>query len=202
MLTTTHRPAGALALAVTALAVAPSPGAALSSSKLSPYPADLSPRLGPGSLGEQFSAAVKIRRHHDHPRPARITASGRAVPPSNAPRSVRRIFRAANRIALTPYVWGGGHGSWSASGYDCSGSVGYALHGARLLDSATTSGAFESYGHSGPGRWVTIYANGGHVYMTIAGLRFDTSAHGIGGSRWTRAQRDGGGYVVRHPAGL
>ncbi len=135
-------------------------------------------------------------------RKANVDEHGVANISAHAPLKVRRMIHAGNSIAKLPYVWGGGHGSWKASGYDCSGSVGFALHGAGLLKQATTSGGLASYGRPGPGRWVTIYANGGHTYMVIAGLRFDTSAHGVGGSRWTEEQRDGSGYVVRHPAGL
>lgn len=153
--------------------------------------------------GLQLVEGPRVRHHrHVRPRRARITALGHAIAPAGAPRAVRQIIEAGNHIATTPYVWGGGHGSWKAAGYDCSGSVGYALHGAKLLKAAVTSGALTSYGRPGKGHWVTIYANGGHVYMVVAGLRFDTSAHGVHGSRWTRELRGGGGYVVRHPAGL
>ena len=170
-----------------------------------PLPADLAPvAIGiplPTKAVAADHRAAPAHRHH-HTRRARITATGRAIAPAGAPLAVKRIIRAGNRIAHTPYVWGGGHGSWSASGYDCSGSVGYALHGARLISQAVTSGALTTFGRSGPGRWVTIYANGGHVYMTVAGLRFDTSARDDTGSRWTRAERSPAGYTVRHPAGL
>jgi hypothetical protein len=119
-----------------------------------------------------------------------------------APDAVRQIASGADAIAGLPYVWGGGHGSWNASGYDCSGSVSYALHGANLLDHPMASGDLESWGQSGPGQWVTVYANGGHAYMVVAGLRFDTSASKGGGSRWTAEQRSSAGYVAVHPAGL
>ncbi len=130
-------------------------------------------------------------------------SNGLAIAPADAPASVRAVIAAGNRIAFTPYVWGGGHGSWNDSGYDCSGSISYALHGGGLLSSPEDSGSLESYGRSGPGSWITIWANGGHVYMYVAGLRFDTSAQGeTGGSRWTRQGRSSSGYVERHPAGL
>jgi hypothetical protein len=168
-------------------------------------PADLAPAVIGMPLPTAAIAAhhrtAPAHRHHQGSR-ARITSSGRATAPAGAPLAVRRLIRAGNRIARTPYVWGGGHGSWSAAGYDCSGSVGYALHGARLLRQAVTSGALTSFGRSGRGRWVTIYANGGHVYLTVAGLRFDTSARDETGSRWTRTTRSTAGYTVRHPAGL
>jgi hypothetical protein len=118
------------------------------------------------------------------------------------PARVRRIVAAANRIAGMPYKYGGGHGQWEDSGYDCSGSVSYALHGAGLLDSALTSGGFMSWGAPGKGRWVTIYANPGHVYMVIGGRRFDTSGRDESGSRWQSRSRSSAGYTVRHPPGL
>lgn len=112
------------------------------------------------------------------------------------------MVAAGNRIAHYPYRYGGGHGSFSDSGYDCSGSVSYVLHGAHLLSSPLTSGGFESYGSPGRGRHVTIYANSGHVFMTIDGRRYDTSGQSADGSRWHRSMHSTSGYVVRHPAGL
>jgi peptidoglycan hydrolase-like protein with peptidoglycan-binding domain len=118
------------------------------------------------------------------------------------PQRVRRIIAAGNRIAGMPYKYGGGHGQWEDSGYDCSGSVSYALHGAGLLDSALTSGGFMSWGAPGKGRWVTIYANPGHVYMVVGGRRFDTTGRDESGSRWQSRSRSSAGYTVRHPPGL
>jgi peptidoglycan hydrolase-like protein with peptidoglycan-binding domain len=115
---------------------------------------------------------------------------------------VARIIRAANRIATMPYKYGGGHGTYHDSGYDCSGSVSYALHYAGLLRTPLDSTGFESYGLPGPGRHVTIYANAGHAYMVVDHRRFDTSAIGETGSRWTSTHRGSAGYVVRHPRGL
>ncbi len=114
---------------------------------------------------------------------------------------VARVTAAANRIATKPYKYGGGHGSFTDTGYDCSGSVSYALHGGGLLSAPLTSGGFMSWGAAGPGKHITIYANNGHVFMTINGRRFDTSARSDSGSRWG-GPRSGGGYVVRHPPGL
>jgi hypothetical protein len=135
-------------------------------------------------------------------RRARITRRGNVLAPTRAPRVVRRVIAAANRISRTPYVWGGGHGNWSAAGYDCSGSVSYALHGGRLLKTAMASGGFTGWGRPGKGRWITVYANGGHAYMVVAGLRYDTTAFKAGGNRWTKFHRPAAGYVARHPAGL
>jgi cell wall-associated NlpC family hydrolase len=120
----------------------------------------------------------------------------------SGPATVRRIVASANRIAHHPYKYGGGHGTWNDTGYDCSGSVSYALHGAGLLDSALTSGDFMSWGAPGKGRWVTIYANPGHVYMVINGRRFDTTGRDESGSRWQSRSRSPAGYTVRHPPGL
>ena len=119
-----------------------------------------------------------------------------------APLVVRRVIAAGNRIARAPYSYGGGHGNWNAGAYDCSGSVSYALHGGGLLDTALASGDLMSWGAPGPGRWITIYANGGHAFMVVAGRRFDTTGREQTGSRWQSAMRDTTGYVVRHPPGL
>jgi peptidoglycan hydrolase-like protein with peptidoglycan-binding domain len=115
---------------------------------------------------------------------------------------INAIIRAGNRIATTPYRYGGGHGSFNDSGYDCSGSVSYALHGGGLLRSPLDSTGFMSYGRPGRGRHITIYANAGHAYMVVDGRRFDTSARSETGSRWTRTMRSSAGYVARHPAGF
>jgi peptidoglycan hydrolase-like protein with peptidoglycan-binding domain len=116
--------------------------------------------------------------------------------------SLRGLIRAANRIAEAPYLYGGGHRSFRDSGYDCSGSISYALHGAGLLTSPLDSTGFMSYGEPGRGRRVTIYANRGHAFMVVDGRRFDTSALGETGSRWTSTPRSGRGFVARHPPGL
>src|SRR5215207_2547579 len=129
-----------------------------------------------------------------------VLKRGRA--PGGLPDSVRRIVAAGDRIAGKPYKYGGGHGRWEDSGYDCSGSVSYALHGAGLLDSALTSGGFISWGAPGNGRWVTIYANPGHVYMVVNGRRFDTTGRDESGSRWQSRSRSSAGYTVRHPPGF
>jgi peptidoglycan hydrolase-like protein with peptidoglycan-binding domain len=116
---------------------------------------------------------------------------------------VARVIAAANEIATRPYVWGGGHGSFESEGYDCSGSVSYALHGGGLLSAPEDSGELENYGEAGPGRYITIYANAEHAYMVIDGRRFDTVALAEDGTRWSDSPGDdGGGFVVRHPDGL
>jgi cell wall-associated NlpC family hydrolase len=145
--------------------------------------------------GARTSATAAVR--------ASVTSGGRAQTPSGAPDVISRVIAGGNAIAKFPYIWGGGHGSFVDSGYDCSGSVSYALAAAGLLDSPLVSGAFAKWGAPGPGRWITIYANDGHVFMYVAGLRFDTSGRdGPFGSRWQTAPRSLAGFTVRHPAGL
>jgi cell wall-associated NlpC family hydrolase len=133
---------------------------------------------------------------------AYVDDSGLAVAPASAPEEVREIIEAGNKIATKPYRYGGGHGRWRDSGYDCSGSISYALHGAGLLASPLDSTGFMSWGERGEGDWVSIYANAGHAYMTVAGLRFDTSSSKRSGSRWSETTRSARGYRVRHPEGL
>jgi peptidoglycan hydrolase-like protein with peptidoglycan-binding domain len=137
---------------------------------------------------------------------ARLSSDGRtAIAPDDAPQEVKDAIDAANRITTKPYRYGGGHGKWEDSGYDCSGAVSYALHGGGLLKQPLDSGSLMSWRRSGPGRWITVYANSGHAYVVIAGLRFDTSAGGSNngsGPRWRTKARPTDGYVARHPAGL
>ncbi|HEV7751056.1 MAG TPA: peptidoglycan-binding protein [Baekduia sp.] len=133
---------------------------------------------------------------------ATIGSDGLALAPANAPDQVKQIIAAGNEIAKMPYHYGGGHGKWQDTGYDCSGSVSYALHGAGLLDQALPSGDFMSWGEKGPGQWVTLYANGGHMFMVVAGLRYDTSGRQQDGTRWHADMRSASGYTVVHPPGL
>jgi peptidoglycan hydrolase-like protein with peptidoglycan-binding domain len=132
-----------------------------------------------------------------------LSADGRtALAPAGAPQAVKDVIAAANRIVDKPYHYGGGHGRWEDSGYDCSGAVSYALHGGGLIDAPQASGALESWGRSGRGTWITVHANGGHAYAIVAGLRFDTSGPGERGPRWRPAARSSEGFVARHPAGF
>jgi cell wall-associated NlpC family hydrolase len=133
---------------------------------------------------------------------AYIGDDGLAVAPASAPEEVKAIIAAGNEIATKPYRYGGGHGRWRDSGYDCSGSLSYALHGAGLLDTPLDSSGFMRWGESGRGQWVTIRSNPGHAYMIVAGLRFDTSARRVSGSRWSDEMRSARGYAGRHPEGL
>ena len=127
---------------------------------------------------------------------------GLAVAPADAPPQVQAIIAAGNKIASKPYKYGGGHGKWEDSGYDCSGSLSYAFHGAGMLDVALDSTGFMSWGEAGKGQWVTVYAKGSHAYMVVAGLRFDTSGRSDQGTRWQAKMRSSSGYTIRHPAGL
>ncbi|MDQ6779502.1 MAG: hypothetical protein M3071_25475 [Actinomycetota bacterium] len=131
-----------------------------------------------------------------------VNTGGLVQPPPGAPPAVARVIAAGNAIATLPYIWGGGHGSFQANGYDCSGSVSYALAAAGLVSSPMASGDFESWGLPGPGQWLTVYANAGHMWMQVAGWRFDTVALATGGTRWAQGGGEFSGFVVRHPAGL
>jgi hypothetical protein len=127
---------------------------------------------------------------------------GRAIPPVDAPAAVKRVIAAANKIRTKPYIWGGGHGRWWDRGYDCSGAVSYALRGGDFLNSPLPSGPMEGWGRPGPGHWITVYANAGHAYAVIAGLRWDTSGNTSGtGPRWHTDMASSSGFVARHPPG-
>jgi hypothetical protein len=134
---------------------------------------------------------------------ATIGPDGRAIAPESAPQEVKDVIAAANEIHGKPYKYGGGHGRWKDSGYDCSGAMSYALHGGGLVDRPMTSGDFMSYGDRGKGSWITVYAHGGHGFLVIAGLRFDTGWNNAGkGPRWSAEMRPTKGYTVRHPSGF
>jgi hypothetical protein len=130
---------------------------------------------------------------------------GLAAAPMQAPVAVQEIVWAANEIIGLPYIYGGGHASFESPGYDCSGTVSFALHGASLLATPEDSSEFETYGSHGVGRWVTIFANPGHAYVDVAGLRLDTSGaddpSNQQGPRWRPLRRANAGYVLRHPLG-
>jgi hypothetical protein len=134
---------------------------------------------------------------------AQLSADGRtAVPPATAPDQVKNVIYAANQITTKPYIYGGGHRTWKDRGYDCSGSVSYALHGGGLLTSPLPSTGFMRWGLGGRGAWITVYTNPGHAYMIVAGLRFDTSGPGQSGPRWRKLPRRPFGYRARHPVGF
>jgi hypothetical protein len=134
---------------------------------------------------------------------ATLASDGRtAVAPAGAPPAVVAAIAAANRINRKPYRYGGGHARFRDSGYDCSGTVSYVLHAAGYLRRPRASGDLTRFGGRGRGRWITVYADGGHAYVVIAGLRFDTSGPGPSGPRWRAQKRSSRGYVARHPGGL
>ncbi len=163
-----------------------SPGGVAATTATATEPVEPPTTAPPTATGSRLSALV----------------GGRAMAPLGAPPVVKQVIAAANRIRTTPYIWGGGHRSWSSRGYDCSGAVSYALHGGDLLGSPLVSGSFMNWGAAGPGRWITIYANGGHVYAVIAGLRWDTSGNARGtGPRWHKSPAYPRGFAVRHPIG-
>jgi hypothetical protein len=139
---------------------------------------------------------------------AGLTAQGMATVPPGAPPQVAAIITAANQVARAPYRYGGGHGgvggeeTWVDSAYDCSGSVSFALASAGLLDRQLDSTSLMSWGRPGPGKWVTVFANAGHAFMVVAGLRFDTVERARTGTRWGRVYSKVSGFVARHPEGL
>jgi cell wall-associated NlpC family hydrolase len=161
----------------------------------------------PPSDAEVRSELTQFRQHLTGYGAARgpvpeVRSDGTAVAPLEAPDIVATVIAAGNAIATTPYKWGGGHGAWRDTGYDCSGSISFALAGAGLMTSPLVAAQFMRFGASGPGKWITIYANSGHTFMVVAGLRFDTSG-ATGGTRWqSAAGRSYSGFVARHPPGL
>jgi cell wall-associated NlpC family hydrolase len=139
---------------------------------------------------------------------AKLRKDGTAVAPADAPAEIQAAIAAGNAIKAMPYRWGGGHRTFYDSGYDCSGAVSYVLHGAGMLESPMTSGGFaSSWGAPGKGRWITVFGNAGHVYMVVAGLRFDTSAVGEklnqgSGPRWRKTKRKPRGYTLKYFPGF
>jgi cell wall-associated NlpC family hydrolase len=153
----------------------------------------------PGGVGTTSSEATPTG-----PPGKAMLVNGRAIPPSNAPAAVKKVIAAANKIRNKPYVYGGGHARWWDSGYDCSGAVSFALRGAGLIDTPMPSGSLAGWGIGGKGKWITVYANGGHAYAVIAGLRWDTAGNRSGtGPSWHKSQRAAasGPFTARHPAG-
>jgi len=153
-------------------------------------------------------ANPQIARRGDRPIVAgkrAVLRNGIAYAPARAPENVKNAIWAANTLRRKPYVWGGGHSSFYDYGYDCSGSVSYALHAAGLMAAPLPSSDLLRYGERGRGRWITIYSRPGHTFAVIAGLRFDTTDLSIGGNvgpRWYADGRDTRGFVDRHPAGF
>ncbi len=134
---------------------------------------------------------------------AMLTPEGLAVPPVDAPAVVQRVIAAGNEIAHLPYRFGGGHGTFEDTAYDCSGSISFAFAAAGLLGTTLASGGLMSWGAPGRGKWITVFANQGHTFMYVAGLRFDTVAYAASGTRWSnRSATEGDRFAVRHPRGL
>jgi cell wall-associated NlpC family hydrolase len=172
-------------------------------------PSDAPVEQAPPTDAPKPKRAASPSKHLSRPTTAgdgihRATAlpNGIALPPLEAPEAVRQMIEAGNVIARSPYLWGGGHGKWVDKGYDCSGSVSFVLASAGYLEAPLASGPLMSWGEPGPGRWVTIYAHQGHVWMEVAGIRFDTSGARETGSRWQNEMRSSAGFVARHPPGL
>lgn len=173
-----------LAVATATLIALPSPALAAETGGIGPASASTPTGTTPGSKAK--------------------LVKGKAVAPANAPPRVVRAIKAANAIEDKPYEYGGGHASWNDDGYDCSGTVSYALgkYGAKVLDAPMPSTGFIKWEKPGAGKWITTYANGGHMYVVIAGLRFDTSQTPGDGPGWSKTKLDQPGYSVRHPAGF
>jgi cell wall-associated NlpC family hydrolase len=168
--------------------------------------------VGPssGTIAQPVSDA-EIRRElaasglSANARQATLTSGGLALAPIDAPAAVQAVIQAGNQIAHLPYIWGGGHGRFVDTGYDCSGSISFVFAAAGILDTTVTSGQLMNWGSPGPGKWITVFANNGHTFMYIAGLRFDTVALAQTGTRWSNRpanEPDLSTFVVRHPPGL
>jgi hypothetical protein len=185
----------ALALTATGLLITSRASAETGGAGVPPPPP--SPTPAPGSGGADGAPLTT-------PLPtAQLSRDGRtAIPPAAAPDAVKNAIYAANRIVGKPYRYGGGHRRFNDSGYDCSGSVSFALRGGGLLKSPLHSTAFMRWGDSGRGRWITVYTNPGHAYVIIAGLRFDTSGPGPRGPNWRKTARSSRSYMARHPEGF
>jgi len=165
-------------------------------------PASASPATGGQEFGEPNLADVPVAGGSK----ARLLSSGKAAAPEGAPEEVKEAIWAANRIIGKPYRYGGGHAKFEDSGYDCSGTVSYALRGAGLVKSPLNSSGFMRWGKRGKGEWITVYTNPGHAYVVIAGLRLDTSAaddpRGGKGPRWRPLRKSDRGFAARSPVGF
>ncbi len=192
-------------------AIEPTPGAVAQSAQAAPAePAVVSvgppepglPQPVPLSQVKQELAASGLNSHGSR---ATLTPTGLAIPPANAPPVIKAMIQAGNTIAHLPYRYGGGHATFRDTAYDCSGSLSYVFASAGLLNTTVDSTQLMSMGDPGPGQWVTIYANRGHTFMELAGLRFDTVALAQTGSRWSNRppnEPDLASFAVRHPPGF
>jgi hypothetical protein len=182
-------------------------GSASTNSSGGPSQVDVGPPSGgalpqPQSLA-QVRAQLQASGLSANPNQATLIVGGLAIPPVGAPAEVQALIDAGNQIAHLPYRFGGGHGTYEDTAYDCSGSLSFVLSAAGLLTTTVDSSQLMKWGQPGPGRWVTIFANAGHTFMYVAGLRFDTVALAQTGSRWSNRSAGGyGSFAVRHPPGL
>jgi cell wall-associated NlpC family hydrolase len=185
-------------------------GAPTHARAISPAQAALATSVSPGAPSDaQIQAELKqmagaIKAETQGSKPGTISAAGTLTAPKFGPPTVAAVIAGANAIADFPYVYGGGHASFVDNAYDCSGSVSYALAAGGLLSSPLTSGDLEGWGVAGPGKYITVYANAGHTFMFVDGIRYDTSGRsGVFGTRWQiGAGSEGGGFVARHWPGL
>jgi cell wall-associated NlpC family hydrolase len=164
-----------------------------------PAPAASTPR---DQAGGAAYGSIPAILHPTVPGDVGVIRDGLAYAPANAPLEVQQAIWAANGLRHKPYIYGGGHRSFRSRGYDCSGTVSFALHAAGLLDSPLDSGSFMQWGDRGRGQWITVYTNPGHAWAIIAGLRLDTSGPGESGPRWRTEVRSTRGFRVRHPDGF
>jgi cell wall-associated NlpC family hydrolase len=202
--------AGGPALRAHPQAIQPVAGSAAPSSNDSAGAAGVSVGAPSGQLAQPVSEAV-IRRElaqsglSASTNRAALTANGLAVAPVNAPGAVQSVISAGNEIAHLPYRFGGGHGTFEDTAYDCSGSLSFVFAAAGLLNTTVTSGQLMNWGNPGPGKWITVFASPGHTFMYVAGLRFDTVALAETGSRWSNRSADEpdlSAFAIRHPPGL
>jgi cell wall-associated NlpC family hydrolase len=212
----THAAPSSLGQTVTGLhahpqAVEPVAGAAAPSAAPSAGPTEVSVGSSAGGALPQPTSNAQIRQQLAEsgmtasPNQATLTPGGLAVAPIDAPPAVQAVITAGNEIARLPYRYGGGHLTYEDTAYDCSGSISYVFAAAHLLNRIVVSGQLENWGEPGPGKWITVFANAGHTFMYVAGLRFDTVALAETGSRWSDTPADEpdlSTFAVRHPAGL
>jgi len=189
--------APAISAAASGGAGMPAPSPAKTSGDVDPAPSAPQDQAGGAAYG-----SIPAMLRPTVPGDVGVIRDGIAYAPANAPLAVQQAIWAANTLRHKPYIYGGGHRSFRSRGYDCSGTVSYALHAAGLLDSPLDSSSFMKWGERGRGQWITVYTNPGHAWAIIAGLRLDTSGPGESGPRWRTEARSARGFRVRHPEGF
>lgn len=191
---------------VPAIAAGSTGGASASSAQSSAGQSAPAPAPGPATPQDKAGGAafgsIPAMLHPTVPGVVGVIRDGIAYAPAGAPLVVQQAIWAANAIRHKPYIWGGGHQSFRSRGYDCSGTVSFALHAAGLLRTPLDSSDFMKWGQRGRGEWITIYTNPGHAWMVIAGLRLDTAGPGESGPRWRTVPGSTHGFRVRHPLGF